>query len=746
MKSFDVFFKHSVTAFFEAITNIFIFLPYFFSVTTLLKTLFSPWKNLSAKKTERGFSMNDLLNRVGFNLTSRGMGFVTRLCILIFYLLFQMVYFLSLLIIVPLYFISLPILFLLFSVETSEKDIKGKIKERFVASHLLKPENRKAVEQWFEGIYTRQYNKSQWWKLENLFAMPPLARDWSKGYTPFLDEYADDLSNSLYQSNIKHVVGRKNEIVTIENILSKSEEANVLLVGEEGVGKHAVVDAFAKRLYEGRTNNLLAYKRVLKLNMEKILTTNIDQKQREVFFEDLLAEAAAAENIIVLIENIDRYVSQGEGMVDLSIPLEKFGKSPAVQFIGLTSPYFMQKHIVPNERISRLFTKVDIYEISKQEAVEILMDTAPIMEKRYNAIIPYETILNTIDKSDFFITRLPFPEKAVQLLDSACVYAVQTLQKSVITPDVINAVLSDKIHVPVSLTSQLKAKLLNIEALLLQHIVNQDQAVKEAASALRRAFLLLGKRKKPLASFLFLGPTGVGKTETAKAISNIFFDSEKNLLRFDMSLYQSTDDIGKLIGSSTTNEPGLLVEKIRNSPYGVLLLDELEKANKDLLNIFLTVLDEGYFTDGFGKRVDCKNLIIVATSNAGADLLYAQQDVSGSSTTDQTKLIEYLVESRLFSPEFLNRFDGIVVFNNLGQEAAFTIAKAMMSQIAEQIFNLYKVKVQVADSTLESIIQNNYDPKFGARNMERVLRKQVEDKVAKIILEDKAKEGDTITL
>jgi ATP-dependent Clp protease ATP-binding subunit ClpA len=250
----------------------------------------------------------------------------------------------------------------------------------------------------------------------------------------------------------------------------------------------------------------------------------------------------------------------------------------------------------------------------------------------------------------------------------------------------------------------------------------------------------MGKRKKPLASFLFLGPTGVGKTETAKAIAQIFFDSDKNMLRFDMSNYQTKSDIEKLIGSMDTGNPGLLTQAVRNTPYAVLLLDELEKADKNLTNIFLTILDEGYFTDGYGKRVDCKNLIIVATSNAGANQINQQENV------DQNTFLKYLTDNNFFSPEFLNRFDGVVVFNHLNGVAAYSIAQTMLKQIEEQIFSLYKIHIQVSENTLKSVVENNYDPSFGARNMERALRQNLEDKVAKIILEDKAHEGDTIYL
>jgi ATP-dependent Clp protease ATP-binding subunit ClpC len=742
-KDFNRFYSTAIKNFFEGVVNLFVFLPYFFSVTTLINTLFAPWKGVVLKKTIKGFTFSDFFNRLGYDLVSRGMGFVMRFSILMFYVILQVFYFISLLIIIPLFIILIPFLYIWFLFEDSEETKKNRYTQKFLKTHVLKSENTVYVTAWAQQLYTEKKRAEEWWKLHNLFSIPPLARDWAMGYTPTLDDYSEDLTNPTYQSHIKHIVGRKNEVAFIERTLSKHEEANIVIVGEEGVGKHAVIDSFAQKVYLGKINQLLAYKRVLKLNMEKILTQFTDQKQREDFFSTLLEEAANAKNIILCIEQLDRYIISGEGRVDLSIPFQKFGKVSSVQFVGFTLPFFYQKYIVPNEKIVRLFTKLDVFEVSKGEAVKVLLDAVPSFEKRYNVIIPYEAVINTIEKSDFFITELPFPEKAVQLLDSACVAANQVYHSQIVTTEIINTILTEKTHIPVSLTAQLKNKLLHLETYLKQRIVNQNSAVIEVSTSLRRAFLLIGKRKKPLASFLFLGPTGVGKTETAKAIAYTFFGSEKNIIRLDMSNYQSKTDIEKLIGSMETTNPGLLTQAIRTKPYAVLLLDELEKANKDLLNIFLSVLDEGYFTDGYGKRVDCKNLIIVATSNAGADIIYKSNP---SATSNQNELIQYLTQNHIFSPEFLNRFDGVVTFNQLDQSAAITIARTMLKTVADQIYSLYKVKIQVSDETLKNIVQNNYDPTFGARNMERALRQQLEDKVAKIILSDNAKEGDTIYL
>ncbi|PIY72447.1 hypothetical protein COY87_00895, partial [Candidatus Roizmanbacteria bacterium CG_4_10_14_0_8_um_filter_33_9] len=233
----------------------------------------------------------------------------------------------------------------------------------------------------------------------------------------------------------------------------------------------------------------------------------------------------------------------------------------------------------------------------------------------------------------------------------------------------------------------------------------------------------------------------VGKTETAKALSQLFFGGEKHLLRFDMSLYQTISDIPKLIGSIDSGIPGLLSKAIRETPYAVLLLDEIEKADKNLLNIFLTILDEGYFTDGFGKRVDCKNLIIISTSNAGADYIFQ----SGAALT-QDMLIQHLISKALFSPEFLNRFDGVVLYNPITDMSIIALARKMIVSIKETIYSLYKIKVEVSETTLADIIKRGYNPAFGARNLDRIIAQELEDRIAKLILEKKVSEGETIQL
>lgn len=711
-KNFWQYYWDSLHNFGEAIINIFIFLPYFFSVSALLKTLFQPWRNLVVKKTFVGFSLSDWANRFAFNLISRSIGMIMRLSIITFYFILQTIFMMTLPFVALFFFIFAPFLYFLTVFQKTVQEEKDIFKKQFIDNHLLNKDNLEKVEKWFEEYYKSHLNKTAWWNLQNLLSYPPLARDWAVGYSPILDKYSTDLATFSYLHHIKNIVDREKEIIEIEKILTKSTESNVMVVGEEGVGKHTIIDALAKKIYLGKTNIHIMYKRILKLNMEKILNEFVDQKQRENFFEELLREAVQAKNIILFVDNIDKYITSGEGKIDLTTSFEKYIKNNSIQIIGMTTPFIYQNLIYSNEKVVHIFNKVDVYEVNKNEAEKILLEAVADFESHYKVFIPYETVREVIEKSEFYLTSIPFPEKAVDILDSACVY---TRQK-IVTPDIVNQVLTEKTHIPTIITKQMKEKLLNLEELLFSQIIQQDEAIHKLSSTLRRSFLLIGKRKKPLGSFLFLGPTGVGKTETAKAITQVFFDDK--LLRFDMSEFQSKYDITKLIGDKST--VGLLTQAIREHSYGVLLLDEIEKADHNLLNIFLTIVDEGYFIDGLGKKVDCKNLVIIATSNAQNE--------------------------NIFSPEFLNRFDGIIEFKSLNKESIKIIAEKIIEKISIDILKLYNVKIIVSESTLDYVSKKGFSPRFGVRNLERTIRDEIEDKVAKIILSEKAHAGETISL
>lgn len=639
------------------------------------------------------------------------------------------------------YFITIPLSLLKQVLSQPEAKKKEQMKQWFLKTHILDPLNLSKGEDWFEKLYAQKMQKAIWWKRENLFTLPPLGRDWANGYTPTLDQFTIDLAQHDYQTHYHQLVGRTEEIAQIERILSKSEEANVLIVGDDGVGKHTIVDSFAKKLYEGSVTPMLMYKRILKLDMERILSVSKDQKEREQFLSNLFEEACASGNVILLIDSLHNYLTTDENQINLSAVIEKYGKTSQIQLIGITTPFMQQKYITPNPGLASIFTPIQVTEVQREEALSILLKTSMRYENYYNIRIPYETLDTIVTKSQYYITSIPFPEKAIKLLDNCCVYTVQTLKQRLVTPAIVDDVLTEETHVPTHLTDLMKQKLLQLELLLGSRVLQQPRAVQTIAGTMRRSFIMIGKRTKPLATLLFVGPTGVGKTEMAKALTNAFFGNEQSLVRFDMSLYQSKNDISTLIGSGEKGNPGLLTVAMREHPYGVLLLDEIEKADHDLLNIFLSLLDEGYFTDGAGKRVDCKNIIIIGTSNAGADELFTQYLAN-----KPQDIVPYFVEHHIFSPEFLNRFDGIIPFYPLLTTSILELAKSKLRKIQDELFSLHGIQITVSDAHLQAFINTEYNSAFGARDLERLLQNNIENVVAKLLLEGKAKKGDTIQI
>lgn len=599
-----------------------------------------------------------------------------------------------------------------------------------------------AVCSWYKRIEKRSRQQARFWELQNLLALPGIGKDWAYGYTVTLDKYCQDLARPLPFTH--HLVGREKETQRIQQVLSRATGNNVLLVGQPGVGRNTIIYEFARRVKEGKTSPALTHKRVLSLDLNAILGTSESLEKTKSLVSEVLKEAGDAGNIILVIDSFDKYVSTGSGRVDLSDLFTEAASGGRLQFIGIATPAAFQKYIFPNQEITKIFEKVEVSPPTPQQALIILQDTTPLYETRNNVFVLYQSLKEIIEKSDQYVVDIPFPEKAIDLLDETCVFTATQLKKKIITPNGINQVLAEKTKIPLGeIKKEEREKLANLEKVLHQRIVNQEAAVTQIAKAMRRSRLGIAEKEKPIGTFLFLGPTGVGKTETAKALAEAYFGAEERMIRFDMSEYQGADATRKVLGSQETKEPGTVASAIRKNPFSLLLLDEIEKAHQEVLNLFLVILDEGFFTDTFGRKIDCRNLIIIGTSNAGGEFI--RQEINKGTREDQlpTKVLDFVQKEGIFSPEFLNRFDAVVVYQTLGKEQLKAVARLLLGRLNKRLLQK-DLSLKITDELVEKVVELGYTPTLGARPMNRVIADKIEDQIAQKILKGELKRGQEV--
>ncbi|MBU3942488.1 ATP-dependent Clp protease ATP-binding subunit [Patescibacteria group bacterium] len=608
----------------------------------------------------------------------------------------------------------------------------------------LKKEDLDNLVLWFDNTIEKRRKRKRFWDADNLARKGTLAKEWTAGYTLTLDRYGRDITNSIKEKDLDFI-GHEKEIERMERVLSRGEINNVLLVGEEGTGKKSMIYALAQKSLLGKSLSGASYKRIVELDIPSMLAQLESQDEVERVLDDIFREVALSGNIILVIDNIYNYVSQEirPGVVDISGIISSYLKMPEFQVIGISNYEGLHRYIEKNPALLGLFTKVEVSGIELEKTLILLEYLTFNLENKYRIFISYPAIREVIDLSDKYFPSLPFPEKAIDILDEVAVY-VSSLKEKIMLPEHVARVISEKSEVPVGeIEEKEKEILLNLENLIHQRIINQVEAVKEASTALRRARSEVTVRKGPMGAFLFLGPTGVGKTETCKALAHFYFGSEKKIIRLDMSEFQNINDIKRLIGSE--NERGLLTVPVKESPFSMVLLDELEKADHNILNLFLQVLDEGSITDGMGRKISFKNTIIIATSNAGYEIILKALKDKEDWEGVKPKILDYIFEKRIFRPEFINRFDATVVFKPLSKENLLDISQLMLSSLKKNLAEK-GINFIITEDLKEKISELGYNPVFGARQMRRVIQDKVENILASSLLSGEIKRGDKVSI
>lgn len=637
--------------------------------------------------------------------------------------------------------------------------------------------------------------------------------------TPTLDQYSRDLTEYAREGKLDPVIGREGEIQRVVQILSRRTKNNPCLVGEPGVGKTAVAEGLALKIVEGNIPDTIKEKRVVTLDLSGMVAGSKYRGEFEERIKKVISEVISDGNVLLFIDEIHTIIGAGgaEGAIDASNILKPSLARGELQILGATTREEYRKYIEKDAALERRFQPVVVDEPSEEEAVRILYGLRDKYEAHHQVRITDSALEAAVKLSSRYINDRYLPDKAIDLMDEAAskvrlsAYASspmikdleqeikfledekekaikteayerageikkqqeekteelekqklmdekQKLEKQlVVGENEIAEIVSSWTKIPVrKLAEEETERLQNLEAILHQRVVGQEEAVGAVAKAIRRGRVGLKDPNRPIGSFLFLGPTGVGKTELSKALAEAMFGSENSIIRVDMSEYMEKHSISKLIGSPPGyvgyDEGGQLSEKVRQNPYSVILFDEVEKAHPDVFNILLQVLDDGHITDSQGRKVSFKNTIIIMTSNAGAQNIIAPKRLGFASVIDEKEDYKRMKDGvmdevkKIFKPEFINRIDEIIVFHSLTRENINKIVIIMISTIAKRSRLQMNIELETGDAVISHIAEVGFDEKYGARPLRRAIQTNIEDKLAEAILAGTIKEGDTVRI
>ncbi|HUD10243.1 MAG TPA: AAA family ATPase [Candidatus Saccharimonadales bacterium] len=568
-----------------------------------------------------------------------------------------------------------------------------------------------------------------------------VGRDWTFGFTPQLDHYGENISSAItnHGSHFGWLTTSPG-VIAIESAFDNHAGA-IALVGPDGIGKTSHVYALAQKLIEGKTSQTLAYHQVIGLSASQIIAAARQEGELEHLINGLLGEAVHAGHVILFLDNAELFFGDGPGTLDATNILLPVVQNRAVPLILAMTPQDFQHLRTTNSSFASLLTPVVLSEPPQSDVMRILEDTAVNFEAQYNVLIAYEALPAVFRLSGRYDQDTAYPGKAIKLLEQAVSHAEQ----NIVTAKSVEQTLEQTQGVKVGTAAAPEANaLLHLEDKIHERMINQSHAVSVVASALRRARAGVSDPKRPIGSFLFLGPTGVGKTELAKSVAAEYFGNETTMIRLDMSEYQQPDDVQRLLTTGQHDTSSLLMS-VRQQPFNVVLLDEIEKAHPNILNLLLQLLDEGQLTDESGRPASFKDCIIIATSNAGAETIRKRITAGESLENFRDEFTNQLMSSGQFKPELLNRFDEIVLFRPLKPEELAQVVQLMINDVNATL-NSQNVSVALTPTAIQKIVEIGNDPRLGARQMRRALQHAVEDGIAQRILAGQTRPGDHVTL
>lgn len=556
------------------------------------------------------------------------------------------------------------------------------------------------------------------------------------GWSAETSRYALNFTQEALRHESIKPIGREKEYDLLVTALSKSSSSNALLIGNPGVGKTSLITQFALDSYMGSLPSFVNHKVVFQLFAERLLAGIQNQGDLEARFVALLEELSHAGNIVLYIPNVENIFGGGGIHLDVSGMLSEYLKSNRLTIIGTTTESAYQTYIYPKQELRELLDVVQIEEPSEELLLYMLLEKRKEFVHVHGVQISFGALRETIELSTSYISDgTALPGRAVKLLEDVLSHA-KTHGEKIIDKVQIRAFVEQKVHVVLSRpTAEESTQLLHLEEEMHKKIVSQDEAVKGISNAMRRVRSGMKQENRPIASFLFLGPTGVGKTETAKALAEIYFGNEKSMIRLDMSEYQTQDSLERLLGSSDASEyVNSLGNKVHDNPFSLILLDEFEKSNPKILDLFLQILDEGRLTDATGRTISFTNTIIIATSNAGSELIREKLVDKQISEEEKRNLIDTILTTNIFKPELVNRFDDVIVFKPLQLVDIVLIADHFMNQVGDRLSEQH-ITLRYDKVVLEFIANASYSAEFGARNVRRFIEQAVENHISTKLLE-----------
>ncbi len=566
------------------------------------------------------------------------------------------------------------------------------------------------------------------------------------GWDAQLKEYAYDVTYEAVSKRQVEITGRESEFSQMTEVLSKSSVNNVLLVGDVGVGKSSLVIKLAQKSYQD-IQFVLGHRKVYELYVDRLIAGVNTSSDLEVRLGLLLSEIQHTGNVIIFIQNIENIFGGGGFGFDMSGVLFSYLKNGGIQIIGSTTPAAYKTIIQKKESIMNLFEAIRLEEPDRNELFKMISSHVAFLQSEYGVRISYKAVHETIDLSSTYLPDHVLPGKAINLLQDVCSKA-RLEGTFLVDKEHVLKVVQEKTHIILEKPNQDEKKvLLSLEDELHRRVIGQDEAVSAVAKSIRRLRSGFSQHKRPISVFLFLGPTGVGKTETAKALASLYFGDEKAMIRLDMSEYQTQDEVNRLLGGAVGAEElsSSLPEEVRLHPFSLVLLDEFEKAHPHILDLFLQIFEDGRLTDNQGRTVSFTNTIIIATSNAGSEQI--REFVSSGKKIEEFKdpLVQFLLQNNIYKPELLNRFDDVIIFKPLEVEEAKKIASLILASSLKTLEN-DQVYLSFDEKVINKIVSESYDQEAGARNMRRYIGSHVEDFISKLILEDKISKGEHKTL